>query len=242
MRAAVALVLALALVLPQVAAAADVSPQARAKARAHIKKARGFYDQEQYDQAVVEYESAYKLVGVSDILFNIGQILRTKGDKPAAVKAYRRYLQVEPSGGHAEEARDYALQLTKDQVPLTSRDKWDFVENQKRPPAMEERWQKLNERVGAGDLSGLDAELASMQSELNRPAQPLVIDDAVTRHAAAAVVKEKSHEPARPLPPYAKKWWFWTAIGGGAVVVIAIVVGAVLGQPGDPMPSLGVLK
>lgn len=236
----IALVLALLLAVPSAAWAADASPQARAKAKAHIKKARAFYDQEQYDQAVAEYDAAYKIVGVSDILFNIGQILRTKGDKPAAVKAYRRYLSVEPAGAHADESRDYVQQLTRDQVPATSRDKWDFVEAQKKPVALEERWQKLNERVGNGELDGLDDELKAMEKELN-PSHAVVIDDAATRRAAATVVKSEPRKP-HEWPPYTRKWWFWTAIGGGAAVVLAVALGAALGGPKDPSPSLGVLK
>jgi len=244
MRAVVAALLALAIALPLVARAGEPtqSQKAREKARAYIKKARALYDQEKYDEAIAEYEAAYKIVGVTDILFNMGQILRTKGDKPAAVKAYRRYLATDPSGGHAEEARDFAQQLTRDQVPATARDKWDFVEHQKRSAAVEERWQKLNERVGAGDLDGLDAELDALQNELNPP-HPIVLDEGAARRAAAATVTaEKAPGPTRPMPAYVKKWWFWSAIAGGAAVITAVVLAAVLGQPTDPTPSLGVLK
>jgi tetratricopeptide (TPR) repeat protein len=239
MRALAALAMALLLAAP---AHADITPQARAKAKAHIKKARTLYDQEQYDGAVAEYEAAYALVGVADILFNVGQILRTKGDKPGAVKSYRRYLEAEPSGAHAQEAKDYSLELTRDQVPATSRARWDFVEHAQRTPSQEERWQKLIARVGAGDTSTVDGELDALENELN-PKHPVVLDDATTRRAAAATLTT-SPPPREPhhWPPYTKKWWFWTAIGGGAVIIVAVVVGAVLGQPGDPVPSLGVLK
>lgn len=110
-------VLALVLALPSSARAGEPTPQARAKAKLHIKKARAAYQAGDYDQAVAEYEVAYKLLPLDDILFNEGQILRVKDDKPAALEAYRRYLEAAPDGAHAEEARGYVQELASATAP-----------------------------------------------------------------------------------------------------------------------------
>jgi tetratricopeptide (TPR) repeat protein len=224
---------------------AEVSPAARAKAKTHIKKARAAYADGNYDQAVAEYQAAYKLVPAGDILFNLGQIQRVKDDKPAAVASYRKYLDSEPDGAHAGEAREHLAQLTRAQVPEAARDRYDAVEKAVRdkPGDAATRFAALQAHVGAGDTSNVDSELAAIQASLQRPEPAPKLDEPTTRRAVAATV---ASTPARPVPsdkPYLKKWWFWTAVGGGALIVVGAITGiAIAAQPKDPTPTLGVLQ
>lgn len=80
-------------------------------ARAHFKQARAFHEAGAWDDAVKEYEKAHALMPLPDLLYNIGQAYRMKGDKPKAIEAYQRYLAVVSEGALAEEARGHVATL-----------------------------------------------------------------------------------------------------------------------------------
>jgi len=230
----------------------EVSPAVRAKAKARIKKARSAYEAGNLDVAVSEYQAAYKLLPVSDILFNIGQILRVKEDRPAAIQSYRKYLELEPSGGHATEARDQIAALTRELVPAELQPSYDATkqtyEAYKRDKggAFDEKWAALDGQIAAGKTDGLGQKLETLRLEIKpekRP--PPKLDEEKTKQAIASTVKVKKEKaPGKPLPPLLKKWWFWTAIGGAvAVIVVGAAVGATVGSGDkDPVATLGVLK
>jgi tetratricopeptide (TPR) repeat protein len=228
----------------------EVSPAIRAKAKARIKKARGAYEAGNLDLAVSEYQAAYKLLPVSDILFNIGQILRVKEARPAAIQSYRKYLEADPQGSHADEARANIAAITRELVPAEAQPSYDATkqtyEDYKRDkgPAFDEKWAALDEKIASGQTDGIGAQLDALRSEIKPEKRPPPrLDEETTKRAVASTVK-KEKAPPRPLPPLLKKWWFWTAIGGGvAVIVVAAAVGATVGSNDkDPVASLGVLR
>ena len=228
--------LALTLGATRAASAQEFTPAVRAKAKARIKKARAAYEAGNYDQAVVEYQAAYKIMPLPDILFNLGQILRVKEDKPEALKAYRKYVESEPDGSHAEEARGYVISLTREVLPEATRARYDEVKqayeafHDKNGDALDAKWNAVNAQIASGE-PGLEAQLDALRDELRQRSLPApTIDEAATRRALAKTTRTtpRDRTSTRPL---LKKWWFWTAVG------------AALGSGDrDPTASLGVLK
>ncbi len=74
-------------------------------ARDHFKQGRAHQDARAYDLAIVDYQAAYALAPMPEMLFNIGQCYRLKGDAVRARVYYERYLQQVPAGGASADAR-----------------------------------------------------------------------------------------------------------------------------------------
>jgi tetratricopeptide (TPR) repeat protein len=104
-----AFVLATGLAIP-LAHARKAAPSAAAKA--HFKQGRAYQEAGAYADAIKEYEQAYALAPLPDLLYNIGQCHRLGGDKLKAIAAYQRYLAAAPEDGAlAEEARNHVAAL-----------------------------------------------------------------------------------------------------------------------------------
>jgi tetratricopeptide (TPR) repeat protein len=67
----------------------------------------------QYDEAIALYKKAYAAIPHPEILFNLGQAYRLKGDVDTALDYYRRYLAAEPSGRAAGDASRWVTELGK---------------------------------------------------------------------------------------------------------------------------------
>jgi tetratricopeptide (TPR) repeat protein len=213
----------------------------RNKARAHVKKARAAYEAGDYDKAVAEYKAAYKIVGNPEILFNVGQVMRAKDDKPNAIAIYRRYLSDAPEGKNVEEARAQIAALVRAQVPEPLHERWDKA-REAAAGKLDEKWAALEEKMGRGDVANAEEELSAIEDELAKLRKPKPKIEPRTEQAAVEqVAKPRERKPFVPNP-IVRKWWFWTAIGGGAVVVLAIGLGAGLGGAKDPTPTLGTLQ
>jgi tetratricopeptide (TPR) repeat protein len=81
------------------------------EAKAHFEQGRSYYDAGAYDDALREYQAAYKLMPAPPFLFNIAQCYRLKGDKQNAVDYYQKFLDKAPDSPVADEARDYIAKL-----------------------------------------------------------------------------------------------------------------------------------
>src|SRR5262245_57508804 len=66
-----------------------------------------------YDEAIALYKKAYAAIPHPEILFNLGQAYRLKGDAETALDYYRRYLAAEPSGRAAGDANRWVTELGK---------------------------------------------------------------------------------------------------------------------------------
>ena len=92
---AFALALALALLgVPQLAAAeGPAPPQGKVEeAKSHYRRAREFYEENNFRGALVETQRAYDLSGNAALLFDLGQIQYQLQDYPSALNAFTRYL------------------------------------------------------------------------------------------------------------------------------------------------------
>jgi tetratricopeptide (TPR) repeat protein len=229
---------------------AEPSAAQKQKARGHLKKARTLYEAGRFDDAVAEYQAAYKLVGIADVLYNLAKIYEAKGDPRAELGALRRYLQAAPDGRFAAEATERAQALYREVLPERLRARFDEVKQAhaayvaKHPGELDERFAAVEGLVADGDAAEVEEALNELGAELERRRAPKRVvkpsdDDRplVDDHRVVGVKRER-----KPAPPLLKKWWFWTTVGGGAVVLgLAIGLGVGLGAQQDPSPSLGVL-
>jgi tetratricopeptide (TPR) repeat protein len=102
----------LLLALLAVPAAAD--PGSKDQAKAHFKQGKAFQDVGAYDKAADEYKAAYEIDPRPEMLFNIAQAYRLAGTKQAALDYFQKYLDAQPNGAGADEARQHVAELTKE--------------------------------------------------------------------------------------------------------------------------------
>lgn len=91
----------------------DTNPKA-VEARRHFKQGREFLDANAYSEAISEFETAFSLVPLPELLFDIAQAYRLKGDAKHALQMYTRFIEVIPDGTIADEARAHIAVLTKE--------------------------------------------------------------------------------------------------------------------------------
>jgi tetratricopeptide (TPR) repeat protein len=93
----------------------DSAKDPRTQARAHFRAGTAFYDAGEYGRAIDEYKTAYKLVPVPELLFNLAQAYRLNDNPAAAIDHYGRYLALKQTGPVADEAREHLQELTRPQ-------------------------------------------------------------------------------------------------------------------------------
>jgi tetratricopeptide (TPR) repeat protein len=84
-----------------------------AEARRHFQQGRELLDAGSYVEAIAEFETALSLKPSPELLFNIAQAYRLKGDAKQALETYKRFIEVSPRGPVADEARGHIEALTK---------------------------------------------------------------------------------------------------------------------------------
>ena len=83
----------------------------RDAARDHFERALRLQEGRAYDRAIIEYQTAYAIMPMPELLFNIGQCYRLSGDAAHAILYYERYLASVGDGGAADEARAHIQAL-----------------------------------------------------------------------------------------------------------------------------------
>lgn len=78
-----------------------------------------------YDEAIELYNKAYDAVPHPEILFDLGQAYRLKGDAVSAVDYYERYLTVEPRGRVASDATHWIAELRPQAAAQTEQKRLD---------------------------------------------------------------------------------------------------------------------
>jgi tetratricopeptide (TPR) repeat protein len=89
------LVLGFAAALTSAPARAD--EKATEQARQHYEKGKQEFDLGKWDDAIAEFEQAYRLRGDPTFLFNMAQAYRRKGDLQRALDLYKNYLIANPN-------------------------------------------------------------------------------------------------------------------------------------------------
>jgi hypothetical protein len=75
--------------------------------RAHYQRGLNHYNVAEYDQAIAEFKKAYELSNAPELLFNIGQAYRLKGDCKQAVRVYRSFLREAGSRANRSAAESF---------------------------------------------------------------------------------------------------------------------------------------
>src|SRR3954447_2392938 len=94
-------VIAATVILAATAARGDVA----ADARAHFEKATAHYAIGEFNEAAVEYETAYKLKQDPALLFDAGQAHRLAGNHQKALTIYKNFLRMYPDSANAGEVK-----------------------------------------------------------------------------------------------------------------------------------------
>jgi tetratricopeptide (TPR) repeat protein len=102
-------------------AGAQQSPAERESLR-HYLRGKAHADAGRHDEAIVAYEEAHAAAPLAGHLFNLGALHRLRNapdDRRRALDYYRRFLEAEPRGRHADEARMHvaALSVVIDRPP-----------------------------------------------------------------------------------------------------------------------------
>jgi hypothetical protein len=103
--------LALVLLLVARTAAANPSNADVDRARVYFERGKALYEAHDYKRAVEEYLEAYKIASFPELIFNIGQAYRLSNNDAEALKSYDLFLQQQPTGPLADEARAHVLEL-----------------------------------------------------------------------------------------------------------------------------------
>jgi tetratricopeptide (TPR) repeat protein len=80
-------------------------PEAVAAGRAFFEKGQAYYKAGKYQAAWVEFSSAFQIVELPDLLFNIARCEAQMGRKADAAKHYRQFLAERPDDPEAENIR-----------------------------------------------------------------------------------------------------------------------------------------
>jgi tetratricopeptide (TPR) repeat protein len=83
------------------------------EARRHFQQGRQLLDAGSYAEAIAEFETALSLKPSPELLFNIAQAYRLKGDAKQALETYKRFIELSPRGPIADEARGHIDALTR---------------------------------------------------------------------------------------------------------------------------------
>jgi hypothetical protein len=92
-----------------------IEKERRKLAGTWFAKAQAFAEAEQYGDAVTAFECSFRMVEHPDTVFNAARAARLGGDKAAAVRFARKYLELAPEGEVAGEAAKIIVEL-KDTV------------------------------------------------------------------------------------------------------------------------------
>jgi tetratricopeptide (TPR) repeat protein len=109
--------LAAVLALAAAPASAEPDPAARTQAAAHFRQGQAYFQHEDYDRAIAEYQAAFDLSAEPSLIFNIALCYDRSSRPEQALQAFQRYLQLAPEGTVGDEARSDVARL----VPIVEK-------------------------------------------------------------------------------------------------------------------------
>ena len=89
----------------------ELAEERRTQAEQRLAAGRSLAQEGKHDEALVELRAAFELTGDAEIVFEIAEVLRSKGDRSSAVVEYVRYRQLAPAGPNAGRALEVKAQL-----------------------------------------------------------------------------------------------------------------------------------
>ena len=103
----------LLVILLGAAAPAPARAQKPDSAEQHFEKAMRHYQAGEHDAAIVEFNRAYALSHESQLLYNLAQVYRKKGDHRQALAHYRRYLDAVPDAPNRAAVEERIAELAQ---------------------------------------------------------------------------------------------------------------------------------
>ncbi len=209
-------IIAAALVLHSPRVAADARTD---KAREHYLQGDAYYKLDKFREALGQYEQAYIAKADPSFLYNIAQCHRLMGNRPDAIKFYKRFLKDHPQSpnrGIAEKhIRELESALDKTVAPL--------ITHAPPPPAP----------APPAGLAGSEgrpqpAPAAPAPTPTLALSSPAAEREAAQGAALNAPTADQAPDDEKSGPVYTR-WWFWTAIGvvaAGAVLVAVTASGS----------------
>lgn len=224
-----------------ISSAATAEPNEALKAE--VDRATAAYALGNYPVAAVAWENAFSMKPQAALLYNAAQAHRLAGNKTRALLLYQNLLRFYPGqlpNGSEVERHISTLQKAiraevkaQDQAPTTPA---PVVEPAAPTPAPTAQPPAAAPAEQPSPSSTSTSTSVAPEEPATTPSTPPAA--VVARDAQAADAGKPRDD--RPL---IRKPWFWGVIGGAAALVItAVVVGAVVGSPGNPSTSLGTVS
>lgn len=197
-----------------------------------------------YDEAIALYKKAYAAIPHPEILFDLGQAYRLKGDAEAALDYYRRYLAAEPGGRAAGDANRWVAELGKqlaDRKRELDRKAGDSA--RKPDPGAKDTTRKsdvagkldtgrTSDPVSSVDTSGKPDVVSSADTGPAAPA-PAAAAGASSQAAASPAAPPQD---ARPAGDSTATWIF--GVGGGASLIAGLGVGSLASSKRDQAAAI----
>lgn len=219
--------------------AAPPDPEIVKEAKGHFKRGAAHFIAREYDAAIKEYEATYVLAPIPDVLFNLGQAHKMKGNREKAVEYYRRYLAADPSGAGSDEARLHLASLEKEieqeHSPRRSSSQRKAPKPNPHPsrdlseaPTLREGWSE-HDVERSSPKPGIEEQPTSKQQRRRETTLDLV------------PANDTEMQPTAALPTGKSRAWVWAVIAGTVVIAAgAATVGIVIGTSDkDPVPTFG---
>jgi hypothetical protein len=200
----------------------------RQQARALFDSGMTHYNLREYNQALDDFTSGYRIRHDSAFLFNIAQCHRQLGDADAAAGFYRAYRREAPSGANRDELDRLIAEMER-----------AAIERRARQPPIGTR-----SPTGAGDETTGD-HAATPQPTTPQPTTPQPTTPQPTTPQPTTPPPSASAPPSSPssivvsarVPERAarhRRWWPWTTAAGAVVVGVALGVGLGVGLASHP--------
>jgi tetratricopeptide (TPR) repeat protein len=245
MRAAALLIIASALLGSPAAIARPTNP-AIAEAKQHFLAGTKAFDLTQYDDAIREFELAYKLAGDPVFLFNIAQAHRLAGHLDKAARFYRNYLRLSPQSPERADIEkriaeiETAVRLQEKQPAAPPKGVSPPVETPPTAPAPAPVTPPPVEtpppatQTDTGPAPGRTLRIAGLATGI---AGVALLAVGVGLGAVGLSARDEYAHPAQGTPydpglEQRANLWPWIALPIGAVGAAAVVAGVVVGLKG----------
>ncbi len=202
-------------------AGAQPDPGNREKAAAHFRQGQAFFQAQDYDRALAEYQAAFDLSSEPLLIFNIA-LCHDRANRPEqALQDFRRYLAHVSTGAIADEAREDVARL----VPIVDKIVAD---------------RKAGEDRRRDEAGRRDAARAQAQAHADHVRLYIVVAGAIvaaagaTSHVLAWRTRDRMVNAPDPDSYFAARDTFklerGVAIGAYAAGAVTIATGLILGR------------
>jgi hypothetical protein len=195
------------------------------EAKAHYERGTRFYMLGKYADAATEYEQAFELKPVPELLYDAAQAHRLAGDKQRALLLYTNYLRA--SKGKASNEGEVQRHIRNLQAAIDSEHR-----SQASPP------------LSPAPVTGLGTRETPRESPPSRESPPPTENPPRETPPDRPKLLPTEGEARADQEQHGRiKPWVWgVVVVGAALVVAAVVVGVLVGGTSDPSASLGVVR